>query len=346
MSHPGKQAQWMLLLAALLLTSACGDPATPQQDASLDASDPADAVADAEPDAALPADAGALLHFDAGTPPCEAPGYFDPHASRISLFHMSPYAWSGWGLDMDNDPSTCTPTLANCCCGVDNQLGGLNVEGCWSATITADGFNDQVMDGIIIDGDPPVNYLLEARGLTMNGLDSAAPFTLVLHEGQWFPSAECTDDGSVLDDTLRCDYLSSDEMYQPGTCDAVSTLPGAEIINGQLVAGGPSHTIWIAYTALGLSAGVVIHQARMVADVTVNGDAVTMTNGILAGVICPAELLSVLNAVLTMDPACGLETKIPAPDLEVGCSADNPDGISLAFVFEAHAARIVGLLRN
>jgi hypothetical protein len=63
--------------------------------------------------------------------------------------------------------------------------------------------------------------------------------------------------------------------------------------------------------------------------------------------VCPEELMQILGAVLSVDPEdCGMAEKIPLPDLEIGCSADDPDGISAGFTFAAHPARIAGMLRN
>jgi len=333
------------LLAAAAFATACGTRAAPEPDANPDATPPQDARVDAGPDAVVARDAGEVPTFDAGLPPCETPGYFDPHAARFSIFHMSNSGTAGNGLDLDDNPATCSPA-GSCNGGIDNQIANLWVPNCGFADLDVSGFN-YLMDSIVVTGDPPVNYLLETRGLTMNGASSAAPFTLVLHEGHWFPSPVCTEAASVLDDTLRCDYLTDGEMFAPSSCDALSVLPGAEIINGRLVAGGPSANIWIVYTVLGLSAGVVLHNARIEADVILNGNELALSNGVLGGVVCAEELMLILSAVLDVDPtACDMASKIPAPDLEIGCTPDDPDGISLGFTFEAHAGRIVGLIRN
>lgn len=334
------------LLAVVLVLAGCGGAVSDPADASSDAAPVTDARTDGGPDAVVARDAGDVPHYDAGLPACEVPGFFSPYAARFSFFNLSSRGWPNEGLDLDNNSSTCAPQ-GNCFGGVDNQLAVLQVEDCGFETLNVSSFN-YLLRSILEEGSAPASWLIEARDLTVvGGNNSAAPFRLMLHTGHWFPSATCDQATDVLNTNLRCDYLTDDDMFAPGSCDSLSEVSNAEIIDGKLVAGSPSTTLWIVYTVFGLTAGIVLHNARMEADVDVVGDQVTVTNGILAGVMCPAELMLMLGSVMNVNPAdCDMANKIPSPDLEVGCSADDPDGISVGFTFEAHSANIVGLLRD
>ena len=333
------------LLAVVLVLAGCGGQVTSDPDASPDGAPATDARTDGET-AVVARDAGDVAHFDAGLPACEEPGFFSPYAARFSFFNLSPIGWPTIGLDLDNDPTTCAPA-GDCAGGIDNQLGSLNVEDCGFETLNVSTFN-YILGNIIEEGSAPANWLVEARDLiVVGGNNSAAPFTLMLHTGHWYESPTCDAATDVLNSDMRCDYLTDDDMFFPGTCDSLSTVANAEIVNGRLTAGGPNTTMWIVYTVFGLTAGLVLHNARMEADISVVGEQMTMTHGILAGVMCPAELMLMLGSVMNVNPAdCDMANKIPSPDLEVGCSADDPDGISVGFTFDAHSANIVGLLRD
>lgn len=344
--HRRSRGPLLMILAAALL--GCGD--TPgATDARPDGTPATDAAIDGGPDGANLRDAGDVPLFDAGPSPCEAPDYFSPLASRISFLHLPDLAHGDpfVGLDVDNNPSTCSPAGV-CNAGMDNQLVTLSVEGCFSQPINAYGFN-YLTDQLLATADPPANWLFEASGLTLVGDDSAAPFSVVMHQGHWYWTEECEEATHVLDPNLRCDYISDGDMFAWGSCEPLSVLPNAEIIDGRLVAGGPSQTLSMIFAAQGLTAGMVLHHVQMEANVTVVGDELTLTDGLLAGVVCPQEMVYILSAIVNVDPntpECMMATKLPLPDLEVGCSADEPDGISVGLQFNAYPAHIVGLLRN
>lgn len=332
-------------LIVLALCGGCGDVPAAEPDARVDAG-PLDAASDAAPGDARP-DGGGALARDAAPLPCEAPEYYSPHAARFRYFHLSASGQPGHGLDVDENPATCAPA-GDCGGGVDNQVATLHVEGCRPQPIDPGGF-DYLLDLLMVHGRPPESWLLEARDLTMSGNDSTAPFALVMHHAQWYPSVACTGSASVLDDERVCDYLVDDEWLAWGTCSPFAAFENVEIQGGVLEGGDEATTILISYNLGGATAGLAIHRARIQADVTVAGNELTVTNGILAGVVCPRDLVSLLSTLVTSaDPeTCQMEQQMPDPDMEVGCSpGPGPDGISVAFRFEAYPASIVGLLRE
>jgi hypothetical protein len=337
-------------LVTLLLAPAagCGNPSGDGGDAGpKDAGggvDAADAQRDADPGVT---DAAPPRPRDAGPLPCEQPGWFSPHSVRIHQFALSTRGEPGYGLNLDGLP-TCAPQGAGCWGGVDNQGGSMHIDEseCEAdfSPIEPGGLN-YLLDTLLLSGNPPESFLMEARNLVRAGDDSAGTFELIVQHGQWIDNPVCPDRQDVIDGQIRCDYVVDDTFYQRGTCTPLSVLDNARIEGGLLTAGGPGYNVWLVYSLPLWTGGFLLHQARVQAQVVWDGDELSLTSGIIAGVVCPWDLATTAADITNADPACIVQ-HLPAPDLEVGCSAaEGPDGISAAFLFEAGPAHLVGFVR-
>jgi hypothetical protein len=196
----------------------------------------------------------------------------------------------------------------------------------------------------------PANWLIEARGLTLDatGTSSVGPFELRLYQGTWVASAECTDATQVQDAhwDRQCDYLVDEQSFEPGTCTPVAAWDNAEINQGVLTAGGDNYHMPLTYRFQSVEFGFPMHRARLRANVEIDtnqGRIWVRTGGILGGVICPFDFASMVNELMNVDPAeCDVLSKLPPADLESGCGPDNPDGISASMIFRSVPARLVG----
>jgi hypothetical protein len=266
---------------------------------------------------------------------------------RIHEFALSEHGVPGAGLNLDGR-STCAPA-PGCSGGVDNQTASLSIDAneCPATfnPIEPAGLN-YLLDTLLLQGDPPESFLIEARDLIRDEDDSQGTFSLIIQHGQWLANPVCPSDEDVIAGQLRCDYVVDDSYYLPGTCTPLTVLDNARIQGGVLTAGGPGYTVWLVYRTPYYTAGFVLHQARVEATVSWDGEALRLSHGVLAGLVCPHDLATAAADITNADPTC-VQDYLPAPDLEAGCSPEaDPDALSAAFLFEAGPAHLVGFVRQ
>jgi hypothetical protein len=335
------------LWAILCLVCGCGAGSNGSRiDSAVVDADGQDAeVVDAGPDAA-PWDGGPVP--DGGPLVCEQGAYYAQYAMRLSSISIPSDGQLDRAFDVDDSTATCAP-VGLCSGGADNQLGAMDIV-CPSFTMDPPFINNSVFGMMLNLESGPANWLVEMRGLTLDatGTSSIGPFELRLYQGTWIASGECTDATQVQDSHAdkQCDYLVDEQSFEPGTCTPVAVLDNAEINQGVLTAGGDNYNMPLTYRFQTVEFGFPMHRARMRANVEIDtnlGRIRVRTGGILGGVICPFDFASMVNELMSVDPAeCDVLSKLPPADLETGCGPDNPDGISAAMIFRSVPARLVG----
>lgn len=327
-----------LLLAMSVLGSGCGD-----NDIRWPTAD--GALLDGGPDASHLEDAAAVC--DARWPgaapgplPCEDASYYSPVVSRFAYFQIAVNGLPGSGLDVDSDPATCHPA-GICSDGIDNQMASLWVE-CTSTIVGLSNIN-QLFEGLFTSPQDPLVLLTEARGLVREGNGSDGPFELRFLSGGWVQDQECDIVQDLRDASKICRYTVRPTLFETGTCDPFASFDNAEIIDAELFAGGDDHRFFVLLMLGESHFGVSMHRARLEADVVFVGEKFYLVDGILAGALCPWDFANLIYSIFPEDPSeCNIEALLPDPDIEAGCSAGEPDAISVGITFSTVPAEIVG----
>ena len=203
-----------------------------------------------------------------------APAFSTTAAKATSLQLLG----NGMGLNVDQNMSTCSPQP--CSNGIDNSLAGL--AGLLNPTL-----QDELDSGALV-------LLLELVNPTLNG----SPFDIRLYAGRT--------DGSGCNVQLPgCSFLV-DSATLDDDCEPLVNIDNAQIVNGKLSAGGPTYNFPIQLPLFGgVYLEVQLYFGTITGDITVNGDNVTIENGLLGGAIPKQTFVSAIEFVP--------ESQLPVP---------------------------------
>lgn len=213
---------------------------------------------------------------------CVGFNYFtDPVTKAATLVFGQMPARAGSGLDVDDNPATCSPkNLAdpdlNCGDGVDNAFANLSL-------LIKTQFGPQLLTAV----ESGALALLIEHEVPGPGV---VPYELNVHYGQRTLPLTC-------DPTKAgCNYkVFADTLI--GTCAPRFTFPNATLVGNKLTAGGKEQEA-IVYLVIGTTrVPLTLKWAKIEATVTLTNGKITGGSGVLAGAIEKRELLNSLETV-------------------------------------------------
>lgn len=206
---------------------------------------------------------------------CVCQPTFYPAVSKFVTMAISDNGKTGAGLDLDNNPATCSPP-DNCCCGIQNALGPVA-----GLPVAQDGIKD-AMEG----GD--ITLLFEHRDIKTDG----SPYVLAFYSGKLAPSNPTC---NFL--TQDCDY-TVEPMMITDECNPLVTLDNAKIVGNKLTAGGTDYVFPFDLPLMeGINLHVDLYFTRLEASVTVSGGRVTSMQGILGGAVPKQQISDAVAAI-------------------------------------------------
>lgn len=208
-------------------------------------------------------------------PSCPTP--VTDHANKVTLFQISTDGFSGSGINVDDDLTTCAPA-GKCSGGVDNALGEL-------AFLVNGPMLESVVEGNLM-------YVLDLSEASLDG--QTFPFSLFDTDLSW----QSTSDGCDWQQEV-CSYVPGQPNYDAG-CSPFFHFDFGTAKDGKLSAGGAGTTITILF-ALGSQTilPLVIGHARFQGTYETNADGtkITAINGLLGGATPKEQLLATLSNV-------------------------------------------------
>ncbi len=323
---------------------------------STDADTDADAGPDASPDGtdvagdpdALDVETPDLADVDCGHDgapdvlpdgACVEPSAFPDPALYMRSFQLGEDGHPGSGLDLDGDPSTCSPP-GSCSGGIDNGFFGL---GSLARDYLPGGANGA-----------ETHIVVDLSGYSETG----CPFTTNFFPGTLTTSypddcesvpvpVDCCPASATCDFTVPADAFDAD-------CLALSTIPGTWVVGADFRGGPISSIYYLMLSVVGLDLLIPVHEARIVGTVTSAGGVPSRLQGIIGGYIVEDELFAVFEAIHEDDyPFPGKAAVIQLiHDLYTGDLIINdrdmdgdttPDAGSVGIIFDADTATISGV---
>ncbi|MFT7578843.1 MAG: hypothetical protein ACI9MR_000504 [Myxococcota bacterium] len=243
------------------------------------------------------------------------------HAVKITLLQMGTEGIPGQGLDIDLDPTTCSPE-SNCSNGIDNAL-----------SLFAAFANGPIIDAVD-DGDL---MLILSLDRTTSGAVTTSIFDASLAPGN----------GGCDFQSSGCDYRVDRSMLTADTCLPTVQLPST-LNGGILTGGGPGTSLPFALPLSDTAElSIVIGNLRIDADVTMAGGEIVGLSGLLGGAVAKQALLAALDEVPEDDlpvPKATLTTLLNTlVQNDIDTDGDGSlDAASIGIRFEATAATVVG----
>lgn len=241
--------------------------------------------------------------------------------NKIATLAIGPDGNPGSGLDVDHDPTTCSPA-DKCSQGIDNSLSML-------ADIAGEALQDALDKGSVI-------LLVEHRGFLADG----TPYPVALYIGQAPPDG-CPEPPAV------CDFLVSLDSFDED-CAPLVALDNATVAGATLAAGGPGHNFFLP---LPLSPGVLLevtlYHTQLEAKITFAAGEPAQLDGILAGAISKKQMIEAVEQVPEEDLPLGKDMILTMLEVMVTPDIDtNNDGAmdaaSIGLPFAAVKAAIGG----
>ena len=250
---------------------------------------------------------------------------FQDYASRVNTFAIPEGGNPGSGLDLDNNPETCSPA-ENCSEGVDNAMSSLG-------TLINPSLQTALNDG-------EMNYLVEYVGLE----DFNQPFTMRVYIGATDYDPTCVDD--------ICEYEATWDNFTP---DCKLRMEFTNTIlkeDGSFEAGGPGSLFVVKGKISGSDITFVIFNSQVVGKVeyTVDDSGKIVVDKIINGLVGGAvpktllkETLEETNIIPTLKNLLYnyLDNKIPE-DLDLDGNG-SPDASSVSVRFTGEKAKIIGI---
>ncbi len=252
---------------------------------------------------------------------CECEPDFAPTVVKATLLQLGTKGTPGQGLDVDLNPNTCTPSN-NCSGGIDNTLS--------------------VLHSIVNEN---LEYEVNAGGLVllfelMNPTTDGSEFELRLYPGK-------KADWGCDHTQAGCPYVIDDAGLNED-CGPLVSIP-ATISNGKLSAGGPGSSFFLSIPLFGNTyLAVQLYDGAVTGDVSLSGNDVTITNGVVGGAVPKAVFISALELVPDGQLPAPKETiaqlldVLVTEDIDTGPPA-GPDAASIGLRFEAVGGTIVGV---
>lgn len=247
------------------------------------------------------------------------PKYNDP-VLAASTFTAGVSGNPGQGLDVDGNPSTCSPQ-GSCLQGIDNRFSTI-------AWLLNPGYTEVVGQG-------DLTIMLENR-------DAAFPENMSLYTGKRVDPA-CDLDSS------ECDVLFFDESIN-ASCTPVGTLQAPVMTGVALTAGGPDSVVPIrlVFGQLQIPISLYMAKVRATAELDDQGHPQTLT-GVLGGCIIKSDLKVAISKIPDNQFTSPYTKEVVSAYVDTYLIADidrtggnSPDCISAGFVFTMSRAHIRG----
>ncbi|MBW2263662.1 MAG: hypothetical protein JRG91_16995 [Deltaproteobacteria bacterium] len=282
-------------------------------DPSTDADTDADAAPDAPPDAtdvagdpdALDVETPDLADVDCGHDgapdvlpdgACVEPSAFVDPVLYMRSFSLGEDGHPGSGLDLDGNPSTCSPS-SNCSGGIDNGFYGL---GSLANAYLPGGANGA-----------ETHIVVDLAGYSETG----CPFAMNFFAGTLTTSypSDCESEPVPVDccpASIECDFTVPAGNFD-ADCRAVSTMGGMWVVGTDFRGGPIPGVYYLMLSVVGLDLLTPVHEARMVGTVTTAGGVPSRLQGIIGGYIREDEYLAAFEAIHADDyPFPGKEAVI------------------------------------
>ena len=199
-------------------------------------------------------------------------------ALKVIDLKLSPDGNKGSALDVDNDPTTCSPP-GSCSDGVDNAMAAI-------APLLNVGLTGSMTEGVTM-------YVVDLDGYQP---PSTAPFPFAVYDCNLTEESEAQGCDFQAE---SCSYQATQFSFDP-TCVPYFGLPNATVVAGKFAAGGPDHvmTIALALTFDTFIPITLIH-ARVKGDVTYAADGVTIEKitGIIAGATPKSQMIATVESL-------------------------------------------------
>ncbi len=268
---------------------------------------------------------------------CAMPSTFPSPTLIKTMLRIGTDGNPGAGLDLDDDPATCSPQPdplvpdAECSAGIENAMWGLGL-------LANDYLTTDVEAGSL-------NVLVELPGWD----DDGCVFTMNFYKGTRVPAdpPACPAGGEP------CDYEIFADSFD-ASCMANSTIPGA-VVSGTHLSAGPSVQPYLfTLVVVGLDLVIPVHEARFEGELTPGAVGPAALSGIIGGWIVHDELMAVFEAILPGEyPFPGKDAVIQlVEDLYLNDIIVNDrdmdgdtvmDAASVGVIIEAVPATIVGI---
>ena len=250
---------------------------------------------------------------------------FSDAVNKVNGLEIGTDGQVGSGLDVDNDPTTCSPA-GSCGSGIDNALSMLG------------GFANEALQGAVEDGD--VIFLFEHREFSATG----EVYEVVFHIG------EAADDQCDVQ-AATCPYLADPATFDE-SCAPLVSLDNATINGATLSGGGPGYSFPLV---LPISDGVLLEvtlfATQVQAQVSFEAGMPVSLDGILAGAISKAAMIEALDAVpadqLPLDKDLIIQMIQGLIQSDIDSDGDGAmDAASVGLPFTAISGTIVGLAQE
>ena len=251
-------------------------------------------------------------------------------AQKVVYMEIGKGGHEGEAIDVDGDPDTCAPD-GDCEDGLNNQLSGLL--GQLEQFVDADAeIADALLEGSIV-------LLVEFVDVMVDGTE----FTMNMYIGE-VVDMECDFQGA------KCDYYVKPDSLDDFTCEPVIAFENTTITDGKLMAGGPGNIFKVTIpVSEDLILDVTANMAQILADVTGEGDAMKLENGLIGGAVRKDKLMEAVDLIpedaelpVSKDMIKNLLDMFIAPDVDTDDDGEM-DGASIGVKFNTIAGSIVGL---
>lgn len=264
--------------------------------------------------------------------PCGEPESYGDLVQKINFLARGHGGHPGEALDVDLDPETCAPE-GDCEAGLNNGFSKLLDQIGAMADIDAE--LAKMLDG----GD--IALLAENIGFNTDG----DAFTINMYIGE--PVA----DKEVCDfQTEKCSYFVLADSYDPSAdCVPLISFDNVKVDDGILTAGGPDYLFVISLPIMdNIVLVLTVNMAQLYGEVSGEGDAMTITKGIIGGALRKDKLMEAVDLIpddaglpVSKDMIKNILEMTVKPDLDTD-GDDVLDAASLALKFGTIAGAIAG----
>ncbi|MBM4354303.1 MAG: hypothetical protein FJ109_10990 [Deltaproteobacteria bacterium] len=262
---------------------------------------------------------------------CCDTGKFEAMGQKVNFMSVGKGGHPGEALDVDGDPSTCAP-VEDCEGGYNNMLSGLL--GQLAQFVDADAEIAKALD----EGD--IALIAEMVDMKTDGTE----FTMNMYIGD--PAA----DKATCDfQTAVCEYYVKKDSVDPGSCVPIINFDNATITDGALVAGGPDAIFSVTIPIQeGIALTVTANMAQIVGTIAGEGEAMTLTDGIVGGAVRKDKLMEAVDYIpddaglpVSKDMIKNLLDMFVKPDVDTDDDGEL-DAASIGIKFAAIAGKILG----
>lgn len=249
---------------------------------------------------------------------------------KVVFMEIGKGGHAGEALDVDGDADTCAPA-DDCEDGLNNQLSGLL--GQLSQFVDADAeIATALLEGSIV-------LLVDMTDATTDGVEFAMPMYIGALSDE-----ECDWQAAF------CDYYVGVDSFDPVSCEPVIMFETTSITDGVLVAGGPDAKFSVTIPVQeNLVLSVTADMAQINGDVSGEGEAMIIENGLIGGAVRKDKLMEAVDLIpedaelpVSKDMIKNLLNMFVIPDVDTDDDGE-PDAASIGVKFGSIAGKVIGL---